>query len=99
MEYSEFLKIINILKKASDQIDVLEDNGINIYDFVEPFHTIVDILIKTIYGEDGVDWFGWFCYENDFGEGTLTATDNDNNPIAYSIESLWALLEAEYKIK
>jgi hypothetical protein len=49
--------------------------------------------MKEIYGEEGVDWFSWFCYENDYGQGGLEAWDENKNPICYSFESLWEYLE------
>jgi hypothetical protein len=50
------------------------------------------VLIKEIYGEKGLDWFSWFCYESEFGQ-KHGATDENDNPICYDWESLHLYLE------
>jgi hypothetical protein len=62
-------------------------------DFVDPYHGIIHSLIREIYGDEGLDWWSWFCYENDFGRGTLEAWDENETPICYDLKSLWEYLE------
>ena len=31
-------------------------------------------LIKEIYGEDGYEWFSWYCYDNEFGQKDWSTT-------------------------
>jgi hypothetical protein len=94
MTYERFLKIILGLQKESRVISKLYDQKINLVDFVEPYHIIIQELLLEVYGEEGADWFNWFCYENDFGQKGLEAWDEDKNPICYSFESLWEYLES-----
>jgi len=68
MEYSQFAEIILRLKKHSENVDKAYKLKIDLIDFNDDLNRIIDILIKEIYGEEGYDWFTWFCYENDFGE-------------------------------
>lgn len=93
MTYETFLKITLELQKQERIVDDLYKNKIDLLEFIDPYHGLIHLLIKEIYGEEGVDWFSWFCYENDYGRGTLEAWDADKNLICYSFESLWEYLE------
>jgi hypothetical protein len=102
MEYEDFLKVILGLQKENRVISELYDRNVDLIEFVDPYHGIIFVLFETIYGEKGLDWFTWFCYENDFGQKSWTdsegnptsgATDEKGNPICYSFESLWEFLE------
>jgi len=97
MEYSDFLKVILGQKKASEKVHEAYKLGIDLIEFVEIYESIGDILIKEIYGEEGADWYSWFCYENEYGEKGVQAWDENEQPIFYSIESTWEYLEANYK--
>lgn len=96
MTYERFLKVVLGLQKAGRDIQKANKININLYDFVDPYHAIITELIKEIYGEEGYDWFSWFCYENDFGQHGLEAWDKDKNPICYSVESLYQYLEENH---
>jgi len=45
-----------------------------------------------------LDWWSWFCYENDFGQKGLEAWDADKKPICYDLKSLWEFLDANKPI-
>lgn len=68
MTYDRFLKVILGLQKEEKVTKTFYDNGMDVISFVEPYHSIINELIKEIYGEEGYDWFSWFCYENEFGQ-------------------------------
>jgi len=93
MIYETFLKITLELQRQERIVDDLYKNKIDLLEFIDPYHSLIHLLIKEIYGEEGVDWFSWFCYENDYGQGTLEAWDENKNRICYSLESLWEYLE------
>ena len=102
MEYGDFLKVILGLQQESRVVSDLYDKRVDLIEFVDPYHSIISTLIKSIYGEKGLDWFQWFCHENDYGqkswvgldgEPTNGATDENGEPICYSFESLWEFLE------
>jgi hypothetical protein len=93
MTYERFLKVILSLQKEEKVVSMLQKSGIDVIEFVDPYHGIISELIKEIYGEDGYDWWSWYCYENDFGTKGLEAKDEEGNPICYSHETLWEYLE------
>ena len=103
MKLETLTKIIGTLKNQSDVTNQLYRLNVDLVEFADPYESVITILIKEIYGEEGYDWFSWFCYDCDFGSKYSKkdpgAWDKDNNPICYDIESLWNCLETEYKIK
>jgi hypothetical protein len=98
MTYENFLKVILQQQKSDRVISEAYKLNIDLLEFVDPYHHIISTLIKEIYGEEGYDWYSWFCYENDYGTGTLTANEADGTPICYSHESLWEELEKNHLI-
>lgn len=93
MTYENFLKVTLQLQKQDQVINNLYKNNVDLIEFVDPYHQVISTLLEEVYGKEGLDWWSWFCYENDFGQGTLEAWDADNNRICYSLESLWEFLE------
>ena len=93
MTYERFLKITLGLQKQDRIVSDLYDKKVDLLDFVDPYHSTISELIKEVYGEEGYDWWSWYCYENDYGQKGLEAFDKDNNRICYSLESLWEFLE------
>lgn len=94
MTYENFLKITLQLQKLNRIQSQLYELNVDLIEFSDPYHVIISSLIKEIYGEEGHDWFTWFCYENDFGTKGLEAWDENKKRICYSHESLWEYLEA-----
>lgn len=74
MTYERFLKILFSLQKEDRTIKTLYNNGIDLINFVDPYHKIINELIKEVYGEDGFQWFSWYCNENDFGQKDWSTT-------------------------
>jgi len=68
MEFEKFDKIVTALKKHDENVTAAYQLKIDLIDFCDPLQVIVSELMKGIYGEEGYDWFSWFCYENDYGE-------------------------------
>jgi hypothetical protein len=108
MTYENFLKIILKQEVLDEQIKEAYKLKIDLIEFVDRYHEIITILIKEIYGEDGYEWYSWFCYENDYGrkdwgvkggEIQYGATDENGNPICHSFKSLWEYLEQNCKVK
>lgn len=102
MEYSEFLKVVLGLQAEGRRVSALYDLNVDLLEFTDRYNSIISTLVKAVYGENGLDWFSWFCYENDFGQKSWTgedgepshgATDENGEPICYSHESLWEFLE------
>jgi hypothetical protein len=103
MKLETLTKIIGTLKNQSEVTNQLYRLNVDLVEFADPYESVITILIKEIYGQEGYDWFSWFCYDCDFGskysKKNPGAWDKDNNPICYDIKSLWNCLETEYKIK
>lgn len=68
MTYKRFLQVILSLQKEDRVTQILYDNGMDVINFVDPYHKIISELIKEIYGDEGYDWFSWFCNENEYGQ-------------------------------
>jgi hypothetical protein len=68
MTYENFLKVILQQQKSDRVISEAYKLNIDLLEFVDPYHHIISTLIKEIYGEEGYDWYSWFCYENDYGQ-------------------------------
>ena len=93
MEFATFEKFVSALKEEDVRIGELYDRGMDLINFIDPYHEMIGILITEIYGESGYDWFTWFCHENNFGTKGLEAWDENKNPICYDVKSLWEFLE------
>ena len=93
MEFSTFEKFVSTLKEEDVRIGELYDRGMDLINFIDPYHEMIGILITEIYGESGYDWFTWFCHENNFGTKGLEAWDENKNSICYDVKSLWEFLE------
>lgn len=76
MTYKRFLEVIMRLQKQDRIISDLYKSKVDLVDFVDPYHTIITELIKEIYGEEGYEWFSWFCYESDYGEKDWSTADS-----------------------
>jgi hypothetical protein len=76
MEYEKFLKITLGLKQESEKLGKFHELGIDLYDLVDSYHVIINELIKEVYGDEGYDWWSWFCYESDFGEKDWSTSDS-----------------------
>lgn len=99
MEYKDFLEIGELLKEQNAKITQLYRLSVDLIDFVDVYYKIATISIRSHYGEVGLDWWSWYCWENDFGRGNLTANDSEGNPICQDWEGLWKYLEENHKIK
>ena len=98
MKYKEFKKLLDLIQKQDSKVDALSKLKIDVLDFVDPYHMIMNTLIKEIYGENGLDWFSWYVYENDMGKAGLEAWDEKGNKICYDIKSVWEFLEQNKKL-
>jgi hypothetical protein len=76
MTYERFLKVILSLQKEERTINALYTNGVDLINFVDPYHEIISELIKEIYGEEGYDWFSWFCNDSEFGQKDWSTSDS-----------------------
>jgi hypothetical protein len=120
MKYSKFEEIIKRMKSHGERNSKAYALNIDLIDFCDDLETIISLLMREVYGEEGAEWFDWFCFEADFGEkdwsksatyenvdGVMKkisesgdpkwgASDENGEPICYSIQSTWEYLEANY---
>ena len=68
MTYEDFLAVGLRLQKIEKVRLELMKLGVDVLNLFDPYDEIVNVLIKEIYGEEGLDWFSWFCYESEFGQ-------------------------------
>lgn len=86
MTYERFLKIGLTLQKQDRLLSNLYDKKVDLLDFVDPYQTVIWELIKEVYGEEGAEWFSWFCYEADYGQKDFSTLptykkDEDGNMV------------------
>ena len=74
MKYENFLKVIMTQRKLEQQVHKAYKLKIDLMDFVDEYNAITKILLTEIYGEQGYDWYSWFCWENDYGEKDWSKT-------------------------
>jgi hypothetical protein len=58
---------------------------------------LFESVFESHYTTEGIEWIYWFVYDNNWGTAGLEA-EVDGNPVAHSYESLWELLEKDYKL-
>ena len=82
MTYENFLKVILQQQKSDRVISEAYKLNIDLLEFVDPYHHIISTLIKEIYGEEGLDWYSWYCHENEYGQKDWSSSpcykENDN---------------------
>lgn len=113
MTYSNFLRSMLTYQKISRDLSELADIGIDFfegkYKMSELTYSLFSSTFESHYTKEGIEWIDWFIFDGEWGlkdfnknrkEGEKLewgATKN-GKPIAYSFESLWELLEEDYKI-
>lgn len=73
MTYERFLKITLGLQVESERSNKLYGLGVDLIDYVDPYHKIINELMREVYGEEGYEWWSWFCWESDFGRKDWSA--------------------------
>jgi hypothetical protein len=95
MKYEDFEKVINSLKLISKRTSILYEQGVDVIEYEDIFHSTIKTLLSNIFDEESMDWIDWFCYDADFGEKDLKATDKDGNEICRNIKELYELLNTK----
>jgi hypothetical protein len=76
MTYEKFLTVILRQQKMERQIMAAYDLNIDLIEFVDGYSEIINTLIEEIYGEDGLEWYSWFCCESEYGQRDWSKTDS-----------------------
>lgn len=94
MKYPIFEKIILLMQKNSNDVRSAYRLGVDLTEINDPLHEIITHLFGSYYGQEGLDWIDWWCYEKDFGtKEKIQAWDKDGNEICRNIYELWELTE------
>lgn len=88
MNFKQFKEIVECLAKVRDRSHIAYQNGIDLMDYDEDYHTIIVTLMKSVFDEEGCDWINWFLYERIEFDGKILSA-NDAFEICHNIESLW----------
>jgi hypothetical protein len=74
MRIETFSAICLTLKNQSKVLDDLNSLNVSLVNFVDPYYDLISRCVEDFYGKDGLGWFEWFCYENEFGERDWSKT-------------------------
>jgi hypothetical protein len=82
MTYKQFFKVLLNYRRFSDNVSALHDIGFDLhegkYPIVEQVERILETVIESHYGKEGVTWVNWFIYESDWGERDWSTCDSYN---------------------
>ena len=101
MQLKEFQNLINYHKKFFDKLSELHDIGFDFYEgkfqLVTDVDQMFDVIVSSLYNEEGLDWINWFIYENEYGSKKLEAWDENKNLICQDLESLYEYIQKYHK--
>ena len=90
MNYEKFKNIIESLEKVRERSHSMYKLGVNLIDYDDMYHNIINNLLNSVFDKEGNDWIDWYLYERiGFNNKVNLATDKDGNEICYDISSLW----------
>jgi hypothetical protein len=92
MNLESFKFLIQGIKDTEEKWQKFYNLGLDITEISDPYYKVISHLLKVYYSEDGEDWISWYLHERRDNED-VQAWDADNNPICYSVESLWDHVE------
>jgi hypothetical protein len=98
MEYEQFKNLIETIEKVRERSSALYKLDIDLLDFEDSYFKIIDLLMKSVFDEDGHGWVDWYLYERiGFNDKVNLATDENGKEICYDIPSLWEVVKEHLK--
>ena len=91
MTFETFKQVIELLKIESEKIEKLYNLEIDLYNFVDIYHSIINMLLRSHYSCDGEDIISWWLYE-DTEKKLYDCDGNEINDLT-NIEDLWKYVE------
>lgn len=91
MTFETFKQVIELLKIESEKIEKLYNLEIDLYNFVDIYHSIINMLLRSHYSFDGEDIISWWLYE-DTEKKLYDCDGNEINDLT-NIEDLWKYVE------
>lgn len=96
MKLKEFVSFVERMQAVQNRSQELYKLSIDLIEYDNTYHEVINSLLVQLYGEEGYDWVMWYFYDCDFGAKDMEARDKDGNRICYDVESLWKYLEENY---
>jgi hypothetical protein len=98
MTYEQFKDLIETIEKVGERSSAIYDLGLDLINFEDEYYKIINILMDSVFDQEGHDWIDWYLYERiGFKDKINIATDKDNNEICYDIPSLWETVKEHLK--
>jgi hypothetical protein len=98
MTYEQFKNLIETIEKVRERSSALYDLQVDLLNFEDEYFKIINILMDSVFDEEGHGWIDWYLYERiGFSGKKNLATDKDGNEICYDIPSLWETVEEHLK--
>jgi hypothetical protein len=94
MKYELFEQIINKIKESNSRVNQIYSLGVDLTQVTDGLHAVISHLFGAYYGQAGLDWIDWWCYDKEFGKREdINAWDQDNNEICRNLYELWQEVE------
>ena len=94
MNLEVFKEVVRLLKEHEEKGQAAYESGVDLINFCDPISTAVGHMIGSLYGKEGKETFGWWCYEKDWGtRKDLEMRNSDGVLICDTIEDLHQWLE------
>lgn len=98
MTYEQFKELIEAIEETRERSSAIYDLGLDLINFEDLHYKIINILMRSVFDEEGRDWIDWYLYERiGFNDKVNLATDKDGNEICYDIPSLWETVKEYLK--
>ena len=102
MEKCNFVAMVNAIEKYDAEVERWADFGIELYELpiCELTWELINMYLKEVFNEDGVDWINWYIYERKsiFTGEVLPCWDEEGKEFYVNTpEDLWKLVEQHQK--
>lgn len=98
MEYEQFKEVIEKIEKVRERSSALYKLNVDLLDFEDDYFKIINILMNSVFDEEGQGWIDWYLYERiGFNDKVNLATDENGKEICYDIPSLWEVVKEHLK--
>jgi hypothetical protein len=95
MKRDTFMKCCERMKTASNNIDAVYKLNIDLHEFMDDEHWVVQHLWSVILTPEGYEWFSWFMYEKAYlyeFKDDMRAYDENKNEICQTLPDLYEYL-------
>ncbi len=96
--YKQFKDLVEQCQELSERDDKLRDLGIDLMEYNEGFHRLIDGLWKALY-PDKCEWVQYLLYDCDYGRKALPVTLPDGTKTKATIRNVWKWAEENSKIE